>query len=65
MSQLLFGTNFDCLELLAADIQVMLYVQPHIFYHFSLISNVFINIYDCALDNLYIILFGPCVMVQI
>ena len=42
MTELSFGTNFGSLEQLIADLWVML------FYHFSLISNVFIKIYDYA-----------------
>ena len=49
MAQLLFGTNFWSLEYLAADIWIMLFVPPQIFYHFSLISNVFIDIHEYAI----------------
>ena len=35
---------------------------PQIFYHFSLISNVFIDIHECNLDNLYIVLLSKSVM---
>ena len=47
MSQLLFGNKFGSLEKLAAYIQVILYTPSlFFFYHFSLISHVFINIPD-------------------
>ena len=46
MSQPLYDTKIYCLEQIKDEIGVILEVDPHYFFYvFSLISNVYINIY--------------------
>ena len=59
MTHLSFGTNFESLQQLAADIWVMLYVNPfkvsNNFLLFLMFSLIFMNM---QLDTFYIILLG-------
>ena len=55
MSQHKFGTKFCILELFAAEIQVILFINPYNFFcNLSLISHVFMNIHEYTNETICI-----------